>query len=238
MMAGWHPVARPSILIIEDEPSIAENLTYSLETDGFRPRWHMTGAGGLAALREEPAALVILDIGLPDMSGFEVCREIRKHSDVPILFLTAREGEIDRVAGLEMGGDDYVTKPFSPREVTARVRAILRRGERSSGNGVGAGWDGGETFLVQPEKRLISFRGRELNLTRYEYGLLALLVAHPGRVYTRDQLMDQVWEEPEASLDRTVDAHIKTLRAKLREIDGTEVILTHRGIGYSLREHR
>ncbi|MEO0446335.1 MAG: winged helix-turn-helix domain-containing protein, partial [Verrucomicrobiota bacterium] len=196
---------------------------------------------------DPPPVFVILDVGLPDESGFDLCREFRRSSEIPILFLTAREGEIDRVVGLELGADDYVTKPFSPRELVARVRAILRRTQgagaananspsREDSSLTSGRMDG---FEIDEARRQIRFEGQLLTLTRYEYGMLLLFLAHPGRVFTRDQLMDHVWEEPESSLDRTVDAHVKSLRAKLRAIDEeAEVIVTHRGVGYSLREER
>ncbi len=231
-------LSAPPILIVEDEPSIAENIEYSLQTEGFAPIHCSTGQDGLEAFAWEKPALVVLDVGLPDISGFDVCREIRKSSQAPIIFLTARESEIDRVVGLELGADDYVVKPFSPRELVARIRAVLRRAESAPASDAGAdGDDASQAFAIDEKRLQIRYRDRALSLTRYEFGLLRLFAAHPGRVYTRDQLMDHVWEEPEASLDRTVDAHIKTLRAKLREIDeNADPIVTHRGIGYSLRE--
>ncbi len=232
-------MAQPTILIVEDEPSIAENIEYSLQTEGFCPIHCPTGREGLEAFESENPALIVLDVGLPDISGFDVCREVRKSSQIPIIFLTAREGEIDRVVGLELGADDYVVKPFSPRELVARVRAVLRRSSGNSSNNADPVDDeaASAAFAIDEKRLQIRFRGQAISLTRYEFGLLRLLAEHPGRVYTRDQLMDHVWEEPEASLDRTVDAHIKTLRAKLREIDeSVDPITTHRGVGYSLRE--
>ena len=224
------------ILIIEDEPAIADTLVYALKTEGFAPEWCATGRAGLAALAAKPFALVVLDVGLPDGSGFDVCKTIRAHSAVPILFLTARSTELDRVLGLELGGDDYMVKPFSPRELTARVKAILRR---ANGGSPAARPAAATTagFVVDEERCAISFRGAALELTRYEFRLLKTLVVKPGRVFSREQLMAAAWEDPGASLDRTVDAHIKTLRAKLHAIaPDAEPIQTHRGLGYSLRE--
>ncbi len=229
----------PKILIIEDEPSIADTLVYALKTEGFEPHWCATGEAGLAALAVHGFALVVLDIGLPDGSGFEFCKTIRARSPVPVIFLTARSSEMDRVVGLEIGGDDYLVKPFSPRELTARVKAILRR---SQGNGnappmavISPGVPA--IFSVDEARCRIVYRGQLLDLTRYEFRLLRVLAAQPGRVYSREQLMAAAWEEPGASLDRTVDAHIKTLRAKLRLIDPeNDPIQTHRGLGYSLKE--
>ena len=229
-------MAAPSrILVIEDETAIADTLVYALRTEGFAPVWCATGREGLEAVRAEAAgfALVILDVGLPDMSGFDLCRELRASMAVPVLFLTARNSEIDRVVGLELGGDDYVTKPFSPREVTARVRAILRRVAPASPKACHLL---GDILSVDEERKTVRFRGVALELTRYEYRLLAVLASRPGRVYSRDELMTQAWEDPGASMDRTVDAHIKTLRAKLRAVAPDEdVIQTHRGEGYSVR---
>lgn len=241
----------PRILIVEDEPAIADTLMYALKTEGFAPEWCATGRAGLAALAAKPFALVVLDVGLPDGSGFDVCKQIRTRLSVPVLFLTARNTELDRVLGLELGGDDYLVKPFSPRELTARVKAILRR---TNGSGlvperaandvrptsdevrpVGVA-EAAEEFVVDEERCSIRFRGVPLELTRYEYRLLKLLAAKPGRVYSREQLMHSVWEDPHASLDRTVDAHIKMLRAKLRAVAAeADPIQTHRGLGYSLR---
>ncbi len=222
------------ILVIEDEPAIADTLVYALRTEGFTPEWCATGREGVAAFAREACALVILDVGLPDMSGFDLCRELRTRATVPVLFLTARSGEIDRVVGLELGGDDYVTKPFSPREVTARVRAILRR---TQAGGAKTAAVPGTGLKVDAECKIATWGGVAVDLTRYEFRLLVVLAAKPGRVWSRDELMTRVWEDPGASLDRTVDAHIKTLRAKLRAVAEAagEAIQTHRGEGYSLR---
>ncbi len=238
---------RPRILIIEDEPAIADTLIYALKTEGFAPEWCSTGRAGMAALQAKPFALVVLDIGLPDGSGLEFCKQIRTGSNVPVLFLTARNTELDRVLGLELGGDDYLTKPFSPRELTARVKAILRRtngasarsGEEEPAPSASSPVDAPamrSELEVDEDRCTVRFRGTELQLTRYEYRLLKTLAAKPGRVFTREQLMASAWEDPGASLDRTVDAHIKTLRAKLHAVAADrDPIQTHRGIGYSLR---
>ncbi len=226
-----------SILIVEDEPAIAETIEYALESEGFRTLLAGTGEDGLALWQKESPDFIILDVGLPDQTGFEVCRQIRRSSSVPILFLTARETEIDRVVGLEMGGDDYVVKPFSPRELTARVKAILRRsrGAADSDSDTGKLIENGRITLSR-ERYEACLDGRNLDLSRYEFGMLEVFLRSPERVYTRDQLMERVWDEPEAALDRTVDAHIKTLRKKLHEIDPQfDPVKTHRGIGYSFR---
>ncbi|MCB9740590.1 MAG: two-component system response regulator CreB [Deltaproteobacteria bacterium] len=219
--------ARRAVLLVEDEASIADTLIYALGTEGFEVEWKTLGRDGLAALRSRAFDLVILDVGLPDASGFEVCKQIRKESDVPLIFLTARSEEIDRVVGLEIGADDYVSKPFSPREVTARVKRILQRAR-----GPAAATAAFEHDALAGRVR---YHGRALELTRYEYLLLATLLATPERIYSRAQLMDLVWTDADV-FDRTVDTHVKTLRAKLREVDDAfDPIVTHRGLGYSLR---
>jgi two-component system catabolic regulation response regulator CreB len=226
------PTARQIILVVEDEAAIAETIIYALQTEGFGPIWKTTGREALAVLAAQPVALVVLDVGLPDMSGFDVCREIQRRGPVPVIFLTARSSEVDKVVGLELGADDYLAKPFSPRELTARVRAVLRR---SNGSAIVAPSQGGWTH--DPDRCRITYRGKPLDLTRNEYRLLSALLAAPGRVFSRDQLMTAAWEDPGAALDRTVDAHIKMLRAKLRVIaPDSDPIVTHRGLGYSLRE--
>jgi two-component system, OmpR family, catabolic regulation response regulator CreB len=219
------------ILIVEDEPSIIDTLEYALRSEGFRTEVVGTAEGARRRLAGGGVDLVVLDIGLPDGSGFEVCREIRRSSSVPVLFLTARTAEIDRVVGLELGGDDYLAKPFSPRELTARVKAILRR----TAGEAAVPAKGPAALRIDRERMVVTCGGRPVTLTRYEFRLLAALAAQPGRVFTRDQLMEAAWEDPGASLDRTVDAHIKTLRAKLRAVDPVaDPIRTHRGVGYSL----
>jgi two-component system catabolic regulation response regulator CreB len=223
---------RPNILIVEDEPAIADTIHYALQTDGYTPIVVHAGAPALAILQKEKIDLVILDVGLPDITGFELCKQIRQDSAIPIIFLTARGQEIDRVVGLEIGGDDYVVKPFSPRELTARVKAVLRRMHPGpSANGPRS------AFEVTTDKRRIRYCGTLLELSRTEYDILATFIQRPGQVFTRERLMELVWEAPEASMDRTVDAHIKNLRAKLRAIrPEPDPIVTHRGTGYALRE--
>lgn len=217
------------VLIVEDEAAIADTLVYALKTEGYEPLHVCLGQEALAQVRAGGFRVVILDVGLPDLSGFEVLRRLRTFSEVPVLFLTARSGEVDRIVGLEMGADDYVSKPFSPREVVARVRSILRRTERAVET------SGPPAFEHDESARRIRYRGTALDLTRYEYLLLRVLLAHPERVFTRSELMESVWAGAEESADRTVDAHVKTLRAKLRQVDADhDPIQTHRGLGYSL----
>ncbi len=221
-----------TILIVEDELAIADSLAYALRTDGFAPLHVTLGEQALAALRAPTGAapeLVVLDVGLPDMNGFEVCRQLRQFSNVPVIFLTARSDEIDRIVGLEIGADDYVTKPFSPRELVARIRVVLRRLAPPPVRAAAP------RFELRAQEARIVFCGQALELTRYEYLLLKALLEHPGHVLSRAQLMDRVWADAPDTLDRTVDAHVKSLRAKLRQIDAaTDPIQTHRGMGYSL----
>jgi two-component system catabolic regulation response regulator CreB len=222
---------KQSILLIEDEPKIAEVLVYALETEGYLVKRAASASEGLDFFGKQTFDLVILDIGLPDGSGLEVCRQIRKDHDTPLFFLTAKSSEIDRIVGLELGADDYVTKPFGPREVCARVKAILRRAQpkeaaikETDANGL----------IIDDARKVATLKGQEITLSRYEFGLLKMLASAPGRVYSRQQLMEKVWEDPDMSLERTVDAHVKMIRAKLREIDPSkEWIKTHRGFGYS-----
>ncbi|MEA3208515.1 MAG: two-component system, OmpR family, catabolic regulation response regulator CreB [Chthoniobacter sp.] len=222
----------PRILLVEDEPSIADNIIYALKTDGFEPVWCATGRDALARFGQEKFTLIILDVGLPDMNGFELCKQIRAASPVPIVFVTARKDEIDRVVGLEIGADDYVVKPFSPRELTARVKAILRRTEHAA-----PALGPAPVFAIDEERCEVRYHGTALVLSRYEFRLLKILAQKPGRVFSREQLMEQAWEEPETAFDRTVDAHVKTLRAKLRAVRSDEdPIRTHRGMGYSMKE--
>ena len=206
----------PDILIVEDEPSIADNITYALSTEGYNAHWRASGRDGLAVLEAGGIDLVILDVGLPDINGFDLAKEIRKRFEVPLIFVTARNSEIDRVVGLEIGGDDYVVKPFSPRELTARVRAVLRRTAGRTEPAQPARSLPRCPFVVDEARYAISFQGNPLELSRYEYRLLRVLVLNQGRVYSREQLMEKVWDEPDMSLERTVDTHIKTLRQKLR----------------------
>lgn len=223
---------KPKILIVEDEPAISDNIQYVLESEGLETVLASTGAAVPALLAAHAVDLILLDIGLPDVSGFDLLKTIRRTHATPIIFLTARNAEIDRVLGLEIGADDYVAKPFSPRELAARVKAVLRR----SNNGP-APAQATTAFAINASKRQVTFRGHALELSKYEYEILTTFIRRPGHVFSRDQLMEIVWEQPESSLDRTVDAHIKNIRAKLRAIAPDEdAIVTHRGTGYSLRD--
>ncbi|WP_092389871.1 two-component system response regulator CreB [Halopseudomonas salegens] len=220
------------ILIIEDEPAIADALLYALATEGFDTHWCALAGDGMAWLQQQPVDLIMLDVGLPDESGFELCRRIRQFSNVPVMFLTARKEEVDRIVGLEIGADDYVVKPFSPREISARVRAILRRTRAQSQP---EHEPDSALFEHDAERRRIRYQQQWLELTRYEYLILSALLRHPEHVLSREQLMDAAWEDPGASLDRVVDTHIKGIRVKLKKIrPDLDPIITHRGLGYSL----
>jgi two-component system, OmpR family, catabolic regulation response regulator CreB len=223
---------KPKILIVEDEPAIADTIQYALETEGFETRILSEGAPALMLLSENRFDLIILDIGLPDMSGLELCKAVRKTYALPIIFLTARADEIDRVVGLEIGADDYVVKPFSPRELSARVKAILRRTKNADQS-----FSSPPAFQVDAIRRRILYMGQVLDLSRYEFNLLEAFIRRPGRVFSRDQLMELAWDDPAASMDRTIDAHIKNIRAKLKGIHpAADPIITNRGVGYSLKE--
>jgi two-component system catabolic regulation response regulator CreB len=215
-----------TILIVEDEPAIADTVLYALQSEGLAAHWVRNGRDALVYAQQNGPELVVLDIGLPDMQGFDVCRQIRSFSQVPIIFLTARNSEIDQVLGLELGADDYVTKPFSPRVLTARIRSRLRTAPERPAAGIQIDKDG---------KRIL-MNGQDLNLTRYEYEILATLIRGTGRVFSRQQLMDSAWDEPDASFDRTIDTHIKTIRQKIRIVDPeADPIETRRGLGYAFR---
>jgi DNA-binding response OmpR family regulator len=218
------------VVVIEDDVSIADLLDLYLRDAGYRVLLAPSGERGLELLGQHPVSLAIVDVGLPGIDGFEVCRRVRATSGLPILFLTARDGEIDRVLGLELGADDYVTKPFSPRELVARVRAILRRGEaatRSAATLIEVG-DGIDVDLARREVRV---RGEPVALATREFDLLAHLARHQGIALSRQQLLDGVWGVAWSGDERTVDVHVRQLRKKL----GDDLPLaTVWGVGYRL----
>jgi two-component system catabolic regulation response regulator CreB len=239
------------VLVVDDEPAIRDAVEYALRTEGFEVDGAADGEAGLRAALEGSFDIVVLDLMLPRMAGTEVCRRLRAESSVPIIMLTAKGTELDRVLGLEIGADDYVVKPFSPRELAARVKAVLRRTQAVEVAPQNGNADASKTtpglvapppsaagvLAVNPSKRQVTYHGVQLTLSKYEYEILTVFVERPGHVFSRDQLMSRVWEVPEASLERTVDAHIKNLRAKLRAVrPEVDPIITHRGTGYSLRE--
>lgn len=226
----------PAVLVIDDEPAIRESLAFALRRDGFE----ISEAASLREARAGVASadLVILDLVLPDGNGLEFLRSLRARSDVPVIILTSRDEETDRVVGLEIGADDYVLKPFSPREVTARVRAVLRRASRSAGN------HSEEEKPLRKDRLALDLRTRkatvaetELGLSRTEFNLLTLFLRSPGRVFDRSQILEAVWGSDVVVGDRTVDVHVKALRRKIEEAGGDPRVLeTVRGVGYRLRD--
>lgn len=224
------------VLVVEDDPRISDVLEYALKAEGYEVQTAQRGREATDIARRSSPGLIVLDVGLPDIDGFEVCRMVRKFSDVPVIFLTSRSDEIDRVVGLEIGGDDYVVKPFSPRELLARIKAIRRRNDRLAAK---PSINPGENELrygpltIDPDKFRIHCQGREIMLTAQEFKLLELLVSHPGRVFTRAQVLNRAWGDGGLVTDRTIDVHVKSLRKKFGKF---EFIETVRGIGYRARE--
>jgi DNA-binding response OmpR family regulator len=218
--------AGPQLLLVEDEEAIGALVSAYLEKSGYRVAWVRSGEDALMSLERVRPRMVILDIGLPGQDGFDVCRGIRARSTVPIVMLTARDEEVDRVAGLEVGADDYVTKPFSPRELAARVKAVLRRTDPAP-NAM-ARLELGDVVL-DAQAREVTVAGEPVELTSKEFDLLAYLLENVGIVVSRDQLLDRVWGMTYAGGTRTVDVHVAQLRRKLGR---PEAIRTHRGAGY------
>lgn len=216
------------ILIVDDDPNIREVIGFAVEAAGFRTTFAMDGADGLSQAQSSGFDLVILDIGLPEMDGLEVCKALRRTSEVPILFLTARDDEIDRVLGMEIGGDDYVTKPFSPRELVARIKAILKRVapvvEISAAMTRGA-------LQVDVDRHTCRVSGRDVALTTSEFSLLVTLMRRPDHVTSRAQLVDALYGANIHVSDRTIDSHIRNLRAKLAGAGCVEAITTVHGVG-------
>lgn len=231
-----------TILIIEDEQEIADTLQYAISTEGMQSRWAINAQQARTELMTDAIDFCILDVGLPDCSGFELLKEIRLsqhyNPDLPVLMLTARNEEIDRVLGLEIGADDYVAKPFSPREVVARIKTILKRYSQNpieKKNKTEISQISQPGFQHNANNHRISYNDQLLDLTKAEYSLLKTLLEQPGRVFSRRQLIEQVWSSNHPSDDRAIDTHIKTLRAKLRSHNIHEdFIVTHRGFGYSI----
>lgn len=221
----------PKLLLIEDEENFGEALQYQLEREGYTVERATDGIAGLRAFERSGPDLVLLDLMLPGISGEDICREIRKSSTTPIIMLTAKDQELDRVLGLELGADDYVTKPFSTREVIARVKAVLRRssGETDGGRAVLEGGD----IRLDPDRFEVTVRGEPIHLPRKEFELLELLMENAGRVLTRETLIDRVWGSDYFGDSRTLDVHVKRLRAK-SEADPHDPkhLLTVRGLGY------
>jgi DNA-binding response OmpR family regulator len=216
------------LLLVEDDDSIGRLVkSYLEQQDGWRVVWLRTGEEAIAELRRHPVRLVVLDLGLPGIDGFEVCRQIRAQSKVPIVMLTARDEEPDRVAGLELGADDYVSKPFSPRELAARINAILRRVEQRGDDALLTGRD----IILRRDSHDVTVAGAVIELTSKEFDLLACFLEHPGIVLSREKLLDLVWGMTYPGGTRTVDVHVAQLRRKLGDPDS---IRTVRGAGYKL----
>jgi two-component system, OmpR family, catabolic regulation response regulator CreB len=229
-------MAGARILLVEDDPAIARSIIYTLERDGLSVTHSLLLGDARRQLALQLPDAVILDVGLPDGSGFDLCRELRAAGSLPVLMLSAQGEEIDRVLGLELGADDYVSKPFSPRELLARVRSLLRRARMPAPAAAPAG---ASPFVIDTAGQRANLHGLPLNLTRREFGLLAELLRHRERIRSRDELLTAVWGTDSDSTDRTVDTHIKTLRAKLQEAAPEhDYIVTHRGMGYSLDINR
>ena len=223
--------AQPQVLIVEDEPKIAKLLRDYLQQDHYETHWIDSGDSVNEWCKSNNPDIVLLDLMLPGKDGLTVCRELRSHSQVPIIMVTARVDEIDRLLGLELGADDYICKPFSPREVVARVKALLRRVEMIKADPTSA-YRG---LVIDEEKFSAAIDGHALDLTPVEFRLLTLLASQPGRVFSRDQLMNKIYVDGRVVSDRTVDSHVKNLRQKIHEAIGTDdIIRSIYGVGYKL----
>ena len=217
------------ILIVEDDRTIAESITFILEQNSYSSQWFDNGHDALDYLKNNKVDLVLLDVGLPDMSGFDVLRKVRTKSDLPVVIISARDDESDQVLALEgLGANGYITKPFSPRLVVAHVRAQLRR-ERTDNNPK-------SKFSINQALQRVMFHNQELTLTPAEFKILSHLIKHPNQVHTREYLMSIIWDRPHGSDVKTINTHIKSIRKRLQEIDEIDPIETHRGMGYSLIE--
>ncbi|HEY2220357.1 MAG TPA: response regulator transcription factor [Gaiellaceae bacterium] len=227
-----------TILLVDDEETVRKVLTFPLERDGYQVVQAADGEEALARFGDQPVDLVVLDIMLPKLDGLEVCKQLRSHSSVPIIMLTARDDELDKVVGLELGADDYITKPFSIREFRSRVRALLRRAraprqdpeareEQLSAAGL----------LLDVGRRTVSSNGMPVQLTYVEFEILRTLMAHPGRVYSRRMLLEALWGSADFRDPRTIDVHVRHLREKLEpDSSHPELILTVRSVGYRFRD--
>ncbi len=215
-----------TILIVEDEQRLAELHRDYLQQSGYATEWLADGAEVIAWVKESSPDLILLDLMLPNKDGLEICKEIRSFSTVPIIMVTARVEEIDRLLGLELGADDYICKPFSPREVVARVKTVLRRSSAHP-------QEKAELLFLDEESYLATLKGKKLDLTAVEFKLLSILAQRPGRIYSRDQLMDLLYSDQRVVCDRTIDSHVKKLRKKIAAV-ATDVELVHSvyGVGY------
>lgn len=232
-MAGWNLTHR--ILTVDDDLHIREVISVALKRAGMIVVEARDGKEALARFASEQPDLIVLDIGMPELDGLDVCRQIRKSSDVPILFLTARDDEIDRILGLEIGGDDYVTKPFSPRELVARVNVILRRvAPRDADLRLSTKTLVQGALSIDPSQHIAAFAGKPLRLTAIEFGILRALFGRPATVFNREQLMTAAYQLNIRVSDRTIDSHIRNIRAKLAAVDCHNAVETIHGVGFKL----
>ncbi|KAB1072347.1 response regulator transcription factor [Methylobacterium planeticum] len=222
------------ILVVDDDPHIRDVLCFALGRAGYSTVVARNGVEALASVEAHAPRLIVLDVGMPDMDGLAVCRQVRRTSDVPILFLSARDEEIDRVLGLEIGGDDYVTKPFSPRELVARVGIILRRTAAQAASGPSGKVLSHGDLTLDPERHDAAFDAQPLALTATEFAILRTLVARPGLIFSRDQLMDAAYDGRVHVSDRTIDSHIRNMRAKFAAAGCVDAIVTVHGVGFRL----
>ncbi|SEE89000.1 two-component system, OmpR family, response regulator [Rhizobiales bacterium GAS191] len=223
------------ILVVDDDPHIRDVICFALEKAGMTTDSARNGSDALRQVELRAPSLIVLDVGMPEMDGLEVCRRLRKSSDVPILFLSARDEEIDRVLGLEMGGDDYVTKPFSPRELVARVNVILRRSK--AGNAGEARNEQPRShgqLVIDPGRHMAAIGGSELGLTAVEFSILGAMAARPSFVFTREQLMTAAYDGKVHVSDRTIDSHIRNIRAKCAGAGCSNAVETVHGVGFRL----
>ena len=220
------------VLIVDDDPHIRDVVKFAVAKAGMNTVVARDGQEALAIFRRDAPDLVVLDISMPELDGTEVCREIRRVSQTPIVFLSSRDDEIDRIVGLELGGDDYITKPFSPRELVARIKAVLRR-TRAVAEPASATVRSHGRLQIDVDRHEAFWDGRGLTLTVTEFGLLRTLMGYPGKVFTRDELMDGAYREHTVVTDRTIDSHVRRLRAKFLEMGGEPVLTVH-GVGYKL----
>ncbi len=226
-----------TILLVDDEDSVQQLLTYPLERDGFRVVHARDGEEALRRFDEEDVDLVVLDLMLPKLDGLEVCKRLRAESSVPIIMLTARDDELDKVLGLELGADDYITKPFSIREFRSRVRALLRRAAAPRAGGLADEVISADSLKIDLGRRQVEIEGRQVALTYVEFELLRTLASNPGRVYTRQMLLEALWGGSAYREPRTIDVHVRHLREKLeRDPREPEYIFTVRGVGYRFRD--
>ena len=227
-------IAETSILIVDDEPALRDALTYSLSREGYAVSSAATSAEALARMDRQMPNFIVLDLGLPDADGLELCRRVRSRSSVPILMLTARQSEVDKIVGLEMGGDDYMTKPFSMRELLARIKAILRRSSQETDARQMDTIEFGETVIDRLAHR-VTHKGEEITLTPLEFEMLSFLAENRGIVFSRETLLDRVWKYSYPEGSRTVDVHMRWLRQKIEDDPARpKILLTVRGVGYKL----